>query len=184
MSGCLQSTCAGVAARQNAKGRVLMFNARRLSLTVCLAASVALVGCGGEGSGTSASSAEAEVSVVRLTGNDMMKYNLTTVAVDGDKPVRLTLRHIGEMPLATMGHNFVLLRQGVDVAEFAAAAITATETGYIPADRAEDVIVHTRMLGGGESDTIEFDPPAPGTYKFICTFPGHYAMMQGDFIVR
>lgn len=157
---------------------------RSLTAAFALAAAATLVGCGPGGSGTSASTAEADVNVVQLTGNDMMKYNQSTIAVDGGKKVRLTLRHVGQMPLATMGHNFVLLRQGVDIAEFATAAITATETGYIPADRADDVIVHTRMLGGGESDTIEFDAPAPGTYKFICTFPGHYALMQGEFIVR
>ena len=28
------------------------------------------------------------------------------------------------------------------------------------------------MLGGGESDTITFDAPEPGTYIFFCSFPG------------
>jgi azurin len=40
------------------------------------------------------------------------------------------------------------------------------------------------MLGGGETDTIVFEVPAPGTYKFICSFPAHYMKMQGDFVVR
>jgi len=43
--------------------------------------------------------------------------------------------------------------------------------------------VYTRMLGGGESDTITFDAPEPGTYIFICSFPGHYQLMMGEFIV-
>ena len=54
----------------------------------------------------------------------------------------------------------------------------------IPADMKDKFIAHTKMLGGGESDTIEFDAPAPGTYTFMCTFPGHYALMQGKFIVE
>ena len=33
------------------------------------------------------------------------------------------------------------------------------------------------MLGGGES------APEPGTYIFICSFPGHYQLMMGEFIV-
>jgi azurin len=44
-------------------------------------------------------------------------------------------------------------------------------------------LVYTRMLGGGESDTITFDAPEPGTYIFICSFPGHYQLMMGEFIV-
>ena len=39
------------------------------------------------------------------------------------------------------------------------------------------------MLGGGESDTITFNPPEPGVYTFICTFPGHYMLMMGEFHV-
>ena len=39
------------------------------------------------------------------------------------------------------------------------------------------------MIGGGESDTITFDAPEPGTYIFICSFPGHYQLMMGEFIV-
>ena len=39
------------------------------------------------------------------------------------------------------------------------------------------------MLGGGETDTITFDAPDPGTHVFMCTFPGHYQLMMGEFIV-
>ena len=44
-------------------------------------------------------------------------------------------------------------------------------------------LAYTKMLGGGESDTITFDAPEPGTYIFICSFPGHYQLMMGEFIV-
>jgi azurin len=40
------------------------------------------------------------------------------------------------------------------------------------------------MIGGGESDTITFDAPEAGTYVFLCTFPGHYQVMRGEFIVE
>ena len=40
------------------------------------------------------------------------------------------------------------------------------------------------MIGGGESVTIEFDAPEAGTYDFLCTFPAHFAMMKGKFIVK
>ena len=40
------------------------------------------------------------------------------------------------------------------------------------------------MLGGGEETTIEFEAPAKGEYTFICSFPGHYALMNGKFIVE
>ncbi|MGD1893724.1 MAG: plastocyanin/azurin family copper-binding protein [Cyclobacteriaceae bacterium] len=46
------------------------------------------------------------------------------------------------------------------------------------------MIVHTKFIGGGESDTITFEAPSPGTYDYICSFPGHYALMQGKLIVE
>ena len=69
------------------------------------------------------------------------------------------------------------------MADFAKTAMTAKATDYIP-EGTEDVIVHTKMLGGGEETTIEFEAPAKGEYTFICSFPGHYALMNGKFIVE
>jgi azurin len=80
-----------------------------------------------------------------------------------------------------MGHNFVLLTKGTDIAKFATAAMNAKATEYIPS---KGVIAHTKLIGGGESTTIKFTVSAKGTYDFICSFPGHYAMMKGKFIVE
>ena len=46
------------------------------------------------------------------------------------------------------------------------------------------VLANTKVVGGGEKDTIEFTAPAPGTYDYICTFPGHYAIMKGKLVVQ
>ena len=57
----------------------------------------------------------------------------------------------------------------------------------IPADLSDQVIAHTGIVGGGEGDTkeltIEFAAPEPGDYPFLCSFPGHFAMMNGTFRV-
>ena len=47
-----------------------------------------------------------------------------------------------------------------------------------------DFIVHTRMLGGGESETINFTIEEPGIYTYVCTFPGHYQIMQGTLTIE
>ena len=31
--------------------------------------------------------------------------------------------------------------------------------------------------------TVEFTAPAEGEYTYVCTFPGHYMMMQGTMRV-
>jgi azurin len=127
---------------------------------------------------------DGKVVTVKLTGSDMMKYNLTEIKVAAGRTVKLTLAHVGKMPLGAMGHNFVLLKAGTDVAAFANKAMTAKDSNYIPSSDKASVIASTKTLGGGESDTIEFAAPAPGTYDYICSFPGHSSLMKGKLIVE
>jgi azurin len=119
--------------------------------------------------------------VVRLTGDDAMKFNTNRIEIVGTK-VKLELKHIGKMPKAAMGHSFVLLKPGTDGLAFSTKAASATATDYIPEDAKASIIAHTKLVGGGESDTIEFELPGPGTYPFLCPFPGHYALMHGELV--
>ena len=120
-------------------------------------------------------------NTVTLNSNDQMKFDKKMIKVRSNEKVTLTLNHTGSFPVNSMGHNFVLLKKGVDVNEYALRAAGARDTEYIPDGCSE--LVYTKMLGGGESDTITFDAPEPGTYIFICSFPGHYQLMMGEFIV-
>jgi azurin len=45
-------------------------------------------------------------------------------------------------------------------------------------------IEHTRLLGGGESETIGFEVRRPGEYPYVYSFPGHVAMMMGVLVVK
>jgi len=129
---------------------------------------------------------EARPESVELTINsgDDMKYDTKRLEVFEGQKVTLTLNHKGEMPIEAMGHNWVLLAKGTNKDDFAAAAISAKDNGYIPVDMANMVLAYTKTIGGGESVTIEFTAPEKGLYDFICSFPGHYGMMNGKFLVK
>ncbi|MCJ7757893.1 MAG: azurin [Gillisia sp.] len=129
------------------------------------------------------STQDENVVEITITGNDQMQFNLAEMKVKAGQTVRITLKHIGKMDKNVMGHNWVLLTSGTGIPEFGALAGAAKATDYIPAGT-DKVIAHTKMLGGGESDTIEFVAPAAGTYDYMCSFPGHYALMKGKFIVE
>lgn len=129
------------------------------------------------------SSEKAVSNDVMLTSNDQMQFNMKEIKVKAGEKVTLTLKHTGKMAKNIMGHNFVLLTQGTDLVDFASKAAAARDTDYIPEGTTE-VIAHTKIIGGGETDVIEFDAPAPGSYEFLCSFPGHYGMMKGVFIVE
>lgn len=123
------------------------------------------------------------VAKVDLYSNDQMKYDKNEITVPAGSKVELTLTHTGTMSVETMGHNFVLLAQGTDLVTFTTEASKAADSGYVPAG-SEAVIANTELIGGGASTTITFDAPEAGTYDFICSFPGHYALMKGKFIVE
>ncbi len=86
-----------------------------------------------------------------------------------------------------MSHNWILLAAGADAQKFDAAATAAgSDANYIPAGMSKQILAHTGMVAGGESNTVTFTAPRkPGDYEYICTFPGHFtAGMKGTLIVR
>lgn len=128
--------------------------------------------------------AAGDVAELEITGNDLMKFDKTELRAKAGQKVKLTLHHSGNLAKEAMGHNIVILKSGADVAAFAAKAVDAKATEYVPASEEANVIAHSKIIGGGESTTIEFTAPAAGTYPFLCSFPGHYGFMKGDFIVE
>ena len=131
-----------------------------------------------------APAASEDGATITIKGDDAMKFDLTEIKVKEGQTVSLTLIHSGKAPVAAMGHNWVLLKQGTDMEKFATAAINAKDNDYNPKDMEGDVIAHTKTIGGGETTDIEFTAPAKGTYDFLCSFPGHHATMKGKFIVE
>lgn len=120
---------------------------------------------------------------ISIESSDQMKYNLSQIKVKAGQKVTLHLKHVGKMPIQAMGHNLVILQKGTDVVTFARLASTAKASGYVPAG-SKSVIAATKLIGGGQETSITFTAPAKGTYDFICTFPGHFAMMKGKLIVE
>ncbi|MCF8713827.1 azurin [Joostella atrarenae] len=136
-----------------------------------------------QSSSKESSDAKESQNTVVITANDMMKFNKKEIRVKAGEKVTITLKHVGKLDKSVMGHNLVILKAGTDLIEFATKATGASESEYIP-EGTDAVIAHTKLIGGGESDTIEFEAPAAGTYDFLCSFPGHFAAMQGKFIVE
>lgn len=131
-------------------------------------------------------SAADDAVTLELTGNDLMQYDKKELtAVTGQK-VTLKFKHVGKQPKVAMGHNVVILKAGTEVPAFAMKCATAAATDYIPEDEETNklIVTHTKMIGGGEETSISFTAPAPGEYPYLCTFPGHFALMNGKFIVK
>jgi azurin len=48
-----------------------------------------------------------------------------------------------------------------------------------------DILCHTRVLDPQKKTAIHFTAPAKaGRYPYVCSFPGHWAVMRGVLIVE
>lgn len=127
-----------------------------------------------------------EVRTVRLTADDTVQFSQLTIDAEGGEKLRVELTNTGTRPRESMAHNWVLLRPAPEgeITAFGLAAAASPPT-YLPAERRSQIVVATRMLGPGESDAVEFTVPQdPGDYPYVCTFPGHFALMKGWLIVK
>jgi len=185
---------------------------RKLLISTFLASFVfMLAACGGGGDSaeqtsedTSMASADDGVRTVEVIGVDDLRFAvpeaeeglvtggssgqfqiLESIEASAGEELRINMRTVSNLPPTAMAHNFVVLTMDADADQFARASIQAADNDYISTEYEEWVIASTEMLGNGESDSITFTVPTePGTYQFICTFPGHYSGgMVGTLIV-
>lgn len=132
---------------------------------------------------------QASGKVVELTleGNDRMQFNKDRLSVQPGQMVRLTLKHVGQLPAQSMGHNVVILKPGDDPFEFSADVNEKggnIDNAYVPEPVRARVIAFTEIVGGGETTSVEFQAPKEaGEYPFLCSFPGHVGMMRGVLAV-
>jgi azurin len=133
-----------------------------------------------------AAAAKGGARTVELTGGDDMKYNTTTITAKPGETLHVVLKSTGTIPKIAMAHNFVLLAAGADVNEFIKSSMNAQATDYVPADKKAQVLASTKLAGPGETVEVTFKVPAkPGSYTYMCTFPGHYAAgMKGTLVVK
>lgn len=122
-----------------------------------------------------------------IQGTDQMTYSVTELTASAScKTVKVTLKHAGTQPKAAMGHNWVLTAAKDKDTVLTAAFGAGPEKDYLPKGH-KAVVAHTKLVGGGESDTVSFalSKLKKGTdYVFFCTFPGHASMMTGKFLVK
>lgn len=117
-----------------------------------------------------------------VEANDAMQFNVSEITIDKScKEFTVNLKHVGKLPAAAMGHNWVLAKQA-DMQGVATDGIAAgLDNNYVkPGDTR--VIAHTKVVGGGQSDSVKFDVSkltAGENYEFFCSFPGHSAIMKG-----
>ncbi len=168
-----------------------MYKSKITSLLLLL--TLGLTACGSEPAEQPAAAPEApavmEASsgvmevVIQPAGNEL-RFEQTTFSVKAGQEVKLIMDNTATME--AMQHNIVILSSNDDevVARVGMAGMTAGDAaGYVPQDD-PDVLAYTAVARPGEKKEVTFTAPTtPGTYRYICTFPGHYMVMQGTMVV-
>lgn len=115
--------------------------------------------------GVACASEPAPVADVLNVKAQDLAFDQTQLAVPAGAKVTVNLTNTGSLE-----HNWVLVHEAVELA-------TVT-----PADAINQAA--SEILAGGKSTTLTFTAPAPGSYQFICTVPGHaIAGMVGKLTV-
>ena len=124
---------------------------------------------------------------IEITGNDAMQFDVKSFHAKARENLSLTFKNIGSMPKIAMGHNLVILKKGINAITFGQKVLASggSTTNPLPKSLLGDVVAHTKLLGPGESEVVIFQAPnETGEYEYVCTFPGHFAMMRGKMIIR
>ena len=147
-----------------------------------MASSALIAACGGGGSSpsqpTQASSSGGPVTLDIGSKGEELLYDKDKLQAPAGSKITLNFKNNS----TALSHNWVLVKPGTQDS-VSAAGITAGEAkGYIPDN--PNIIVHTPLTKPGQTDTITFDAPAPGSYPYVCTFPGHSVLMKGTLTIQ
>jgi azurin len=120
---------------------------------------------------------------IDIKGTDQMTFDKTEIVVPASCPrFTVTLKHPGTLPKEVMGHNWVLSTTSDMQAILADGRAAGVEQDYLKSADPR-VIAHTRLLGGGEEESVILDTTAlkaDGDYQFFCSFPAHSVLMKGQ----
>jgi len=129
----------------------------------------------------SASSFAADCEVT-VNSTDAMTFESKAIAISKScKQFTVHLKHTGTLAKNVMGHNLVIAKTA-DMQPIATESLAqGVDKDYLKADDPR-IVAHTKMIGGGEEDSVTFDVAKLSVdepYSFFCTFPGHVALMNG-----
>jgi azurin len=112
-----------------------------------------------------------------------LSFATRRISARAGEAIHLTLKNPDVVP-----HNWALLKPGtLPLVGGLANKMVADPAGwarhYIP--RTDKVLVYTDIVPAKQEFSVYFTvPQEPGSYPFLCTFPGHWMVMNGELIVE
>ena len=126
----------------------------------------------------------AAIERIELDAIAGLQYAQKELRVKPGSKVALTFRNLDP----SMPHNVAIVQPDrltaiMDASMKLASSPKGVTQHYVPNDKG--VIAMSPILQSGNSYVIYFRAPRKlGTYPFLCTFPGHWQVMQGKLIIE
>ena len=105
-----------------------------------------------------------------------MKFDQSEIKAKIGVPIELTFKNPD-----LLQHNVLILKPGTKdkVGALADAMLTdpeALKKDYVPTS--PDILFSSKLVNPGGSETLKFTIKEAGDYPIICTFPGHWRLMN------
>lgn len=113
---------------------------------------------------------------------DLLQFDKTELRAPAGSKITLRLTNNAAKD-SGIKHNFVLVAPGVLDAVAMDGISAGDANDYVkPGDTR--VLAHTKLTAPNATSEIIFDAPPPGTYEYLCIFPGHNVQMRGKLIIE
>jgi len=114
---------------------------------------------------------------------ERLLYDVREFKVTAGAPVKLVFENPDVTP-----HNLLIVQPGatdeVGLAGNEMAKLTDGMARHFIPDSTK-ILHKTKLLQQGETEILRFTAPTtPGSYPYLCTFPGHWLVMKGEMIVE
>ena len=120
--------------------------------------------------------------VLKLKAVEGLKFDTNNLEAKQGEPIAIIVSNPD-----LLQHNFVIGNPGTldKIGSSADSIITnpkAIEMNYVP--EINEIIGSSKLLDPGAVEIIKLGPLKKGKYPYVCTFPGHWRIMQGYLTVK
>ncbi len=128
--------------------------------------------------------AVAEDFEITLTADKVQfLYDIKEFTVKPGQKVKIKLVNPAES-VTRQPHNILICKPGTKDAVGMASNAGLSDPEFLTTKHAvpesDDVLFASKLVQPGGEDVLEFTAPSePGDYPYICTYPGHWAIMNG-----
>jgi len=116
---------------------------------------------------------------------EQLRYDTVEITVEPGKPFEVIFENPDLMP-----HNLVFVQPGTMQAVATAVQAQAPDKldkqgrAYVP-DSDSRILGATKLIESGQKEALHLIAPMKeGVYEYVCTFPGHWAVMHGKLVVK